>query len=420
MVLNRSFRKKRSYNRSLPSRKKLNKLPSKHNSKSKSNRKSIKNKIVKRKKYNKKNKKGGSANTPVVNPVTWIGSNDIQITNEPLGGGQFGDVLKGTVPVAIKQCKDDYKSVTCNTEDLPQEIEIMTQLGNHPNIVKLYGRSHLRENVPIAVLEFCNMGSLDKHLSKKSKNNKTVYSHIKQILLDIVSGMQHIHSNNIVHRDLAARNVLLSGNDDFTHITAKVGDFGLAKQMTNEQGNYVYTWINDESLALRWMSPNSLLINKKFDEQSDIWSYGCLCVEILLFGKFPYPELNDDQIILIFYHLNSVSVKDFFLNIFGTSDVFLSPLWSHFKEILTECFQLNWPSSMTFTKLAGMVKKFPLASAVPGAPDSHYTAVNQKHAAYDSVLTRADSVAGANAAYESVLTDADDAGHAAAEKKNPT
>ena len=414
MVLNLSFRKKRSYNRSLPSRKKLNKLPSKHNSKSKSNRKSIKNKIVKRKKYNKKNKKGGSAvNVPVVNPVTRIGSDDIQITKEPLGGGQYGDVLKGSyrIPVAIKRCKGGDTNDTCITVDLPQEITIMTQLGDHPNIVKMWGMSYISDNVPIAVLELCNMGSLDTHLSKKSKNNETVYSQIKQILLNIVSGMQHIHSKNIVHRDLAARNVLLSGNDDFTNITAKVGDFGLAKQMT--QGKYQWMpHLVGGDIPLRWTSHNSI-INNIFGEQSDIWSYGCLCVEILLFGRDPYPLLSSvEEIVTVLRQYNTTNnLEDFFLNIFGTSDYTNIPLWNHFNAILPVCFRGD--SSTTFTELAGVVNKFPLASAVPGAPDdSHFTAFNppdySNYTAFDQALAAEEKK---NRTLYSVQTVETDSGH---------
>lgn len=44
----------------------------------------------------------------------------------------------------------------------------------------------------------------------------------RKITIDIVSGLQHLHKNNIIHGDMKPENVLLDGN-----LRAHVGDFGM-------------------------------------------------------------------------------------------------------------------------------------------------------------------------------------------------
>ena len=56
--------------------------------------------------------------------------------------------------------------------------------------------------------------------------------------LQVASGMQHLHSNNVVHRDLKNGNILLSFG-----LLAKVCDFGTAQilaksDVTTQKGTY--------------------------------------------------------------------------------------------------------------------------------------------------------------------------------------
>ena len=60
--------------------------------------------------------------------------------------------------------------------------------------------------------------------------------------IEIASAVDHIHQNNIVHRDLKPGNIFLDQNT-----CAKIGDFGIAKIMKNNeesitglQGVYIY------------------------------------------------------------------------------------------------------------------------------------------------------------------------------------
>ena len=67
--------------------------------------------------------------------------------------------------------------------------------------------------------------NLDDYI--KAYGDKNVEeSTILKIFLQILSGVDYIHTNGFDHRDLKPKNILMFGDQ------AKIGDFGLIKQRT--------------------------------------------------------------------------------------------------------------------------------------------------------------------------------------------
>jgi serine/threonine protein kinase len=92
----------------------------------------------------------------------------------------------------------------------------------------------------------------------------------------------------VLHRDLAARNILVY---DFDSI--KIADFGLARNICSD---YYYVQKLCDKMPYKWMSPESLTVNK-ISEESDVWSYGVLLWEIYTYGCTPYPTIPIEQIL---------------------------------------------------------------------------------------------------------------------------
>ena len=61
---------------------------------------------------------------------------------------------------------------------------------------------------------------------------------------------EYLADKGFVHRDLAARNVLIGANK-----TAKISDFGLARQINDEE---VYMAMHNRKLPIKWMSVEAI------------------------------------------------------------------------------------------------------------------------------------------------------------------
>ena len=102
----------------------------------------------------------------------------------------------------------------------PQEVEILSSIPEHPNIISFYAIAFNYPDIFI-VTEFAENGSLFNYLHKE-KQFPTVDQSLAWAL-EVAQGMEHLHNHDIIHRDLKSANILLSAAT-----TAKVCDFGTA------------------------------------------------------------------------------------------------------------------------------------------------------------------------------------------------
>lgn len=87
-------------------------------------------------------------------------------------------------------------------------------------------------------------------------------------LLQILLGLNHMHSKKILHRDIKTLNVFL---DD--ELSVKLGDMGVAKILSTNT-NFAKTIVGTPY----YLSPE-LCEDKPYNEKSDVWALGVVLYE---------------------------------------------------------------------------------------------------------------------------------------------
>lgn len=102
----------------------------------------------------------------------------------------------------------------------------------------------------------------------------------------IAEGMAYIERMNSIHRDLRAANILVSET-----LCCKIADFGLARIIDSE-----YTAQEGAKFPIKWTAPEAIHFGV-FTIKADVWSFGILLMEIITYGRVPYPGMSNPEVI---------------------------------------------------------------------------------------------------------------------------
>ena len=85
--------------------------------------------------------------------------------------------------------------------------------------------------------------------------------------------------------------MLLSRNT----ITCKVADFGLSRDLANEN---FYVSQGKDKIPVKWTAPEALHY-KKYSTASDVWGYGCLLYEIWSIAHKPFDGFSNREAVAL-------------------------------------------------------------------------------------------------------------------------
>ena len=207
-----------------------------------------------------------------------------------IGQGAFGkvnlglNVLTGRV-VAIKSFNKNNFDVNSDfIKKIIYETNLMKKL-NHKNVTKILEMFEDDKYILI-IMEYINGGNLFSFVKKRRKLSEKISKFLfKQIIL----GLQHIHSHNIVHRDVKLENILIDLNN-----TIKICDFGIGRVLSNPD-DLLY----DQCGTPMYMAPEILFSSKEKGYKGfpiDIWSAG-IALYIMLSGTLPFSVKKEDSLL---------------------------------------------------------------------------------------------------------------------------
>jgi len=109
---------------------------------------------------------------------------------------------------------------------------------------------------------------------------------VKLLMFQLLSVLDFLHARGIVHRDLKCSNLLLK--DD---TTLKLADFGLARSLAPEGDG-----MTNRVITLWYRPPELLLGATAYGPAVDLWSVGCILLELLI-GRPCFPaKVEAEQI----------------------------------------------------------------------------------------------------------------------------
>eukprot|EP00798_Chlamydomonas_sp_ICE-L_P022122 gene22122-29182_t len=204
---------------------------------------------------------------------------------EELGRGAYGQVYKGMdlksgEPVAIKQIALGGVA-NGNLQSVMGEIDLLKTL-NHSNIVKYQGSFKSRTHLYI-ILEYMENGSL-ANVIRPNKYGTFDEAVAALYTTQVLAGLQYLHEQGVVHRDIKGANILQSKEG-----VVKLADFGVATKLGELEDNRGELQQHVVGTPY-WMAPEVIEMTQ-VTSASDIWSVGCLIVELLT-GSPPYFDLQ--------------------------------------------------------------------------------------------------------------------------------
>ncbi|XP_067132750.1 cyclin-dependent kinase 4-like [Centruroides vittatus] len=239
-----------------------------------------------------------------------------------IGTGAYGTVYKAKDVahdgrlVAVKKVR-----VPLTEDGVPistlREISLLKQLEcfEHPNIVRLldicHGRQIEKEKQLVLYLVFEH---IDQDMAKYLESCPSPGlgpDRIKDIMYQLLSGVDFLHSNRVVHRDLKPQNILVTNSGQI-----KLADFGLARIYTQQMA------LTSVVVTLWYRSPE-VLLQRNYASPVDVWSVGCIFAELYSRRTLFCGHSESEQLGKIFEIMGSPSQSDW------PKDISL--LWSSFR-----------------------------------------------------------------------------------------
>jgi serine/threonine protein kinase len=194
-----------------------------------------------------------------------------------IGGGSFGAVYL----VKEKDTNKEYAMKKFYLDNLSnggakKQYEILSKF-NHENIHKVIDM-FVAPNKNQYLITPYYQNNLYNYTSKKLPEKV-----IKQIIYQIVCGVNYLHSLKYIHRDIKPDNILISSEGKII-----LTDFDLCRQESKGKDDPM----TRTAVTLYYRAPELFFGDSYYGNKIDIWSIGCVFAELII-GK-PIFKANNE------------------------------------------------------------------------------------------------------------------------------
>ncbi|KAA0197371.1 hypothetical protein HAZT_HAZT007810 [Hyalella azteca] len=145
-----------------------------------------------------------------------------------LGEGSYAKVKECQHSETLERCavkilkEKTLRKIPHGKENVIREIKLLRNL-HHKNVVKLHDVIYNEEKgKTYMMMEYCVVGL--QELLEKSPENKFPVWQAQGFFLQLIEGLEYLHSRGVIHKDVKPGNLLLSCDK-----TLKITDFGVAE-----------------------------------------------------------------------------------------------------------------------------------------------------------------------------------------------
>ncbi len=190
--------------------------------------------------------------------------------------------------VAVKQIHQQFLTDRRQLARYWQEAQLLASL-QHPNILTIYDVVRTKGWLILELMR----GTL----KPAAESEGIDLDYLRAALADCLAALDFLHANGIVHGDVKPSNMLLDARG-----RVKLGDFGLARRASNEEGSLLKG-------TTKYMAPE--LVSDRFGAvgpASDLYSLGFSAYELMCGSRFEtlFPGLGsmgrDRQIAWMMWH----------------------------------------------------------------------------------------------------------------------
>ncbi|GAM22709.1 hypothetical protein SAMD00019534_058840 [Acytostelium subglobosum LB1] len=221
-----------------------------------------------------------SSSTPTTTPPN-IGSSSLYLSKAvndsyqivaKIGEGISGSVYKAikldtNEMVALKNFKTGKESERASKE----ECHLLMQLKHIPHITPIIdivtSPAEYQYNIVFPYFEHDLSGLLSEH--------RLCIPQVKCYFLQLLNGISEIHKSGVMHRDIKAANILVNNKGSLY-----IGDLGTAT-------SYVARSVFSSKVVTLWYRPPELLLGAtQYGPEVDMWSIGCVLIEMATSRNF--------------------------------------------------------------------------------------------------------------------------------------
>ncbi|KAL9609551.1 MAG: hypothetical protein Q9167_005682 [Letrouitia subvulpina] len=159
--------------------------------------------------------------------------------------------------------------------DCIQELEALAKFAIQQEevIVKFYGWYENDRQIFLA-MEYFALGDLADHIATADISEHDT----KQISIDILEGLDIMHSKGFTHRDLKPRNIFVVQKTPRWWV--KIGDFGITKRTGIDQ-TALRTETGTPYFSAPETEPDDYQATVSYTSAVDMWSFGCIIYNVL-------------------------------------------------------------------------------------------------------------------------------------------